>query len=164
MKRIGLMGLIGFITLGVMAQMAYKPLNQDVPDSSTKIIVSATPTNTTAFSSNAVVAAGTVLTYSNLYYLVVAGGTTTNYLPQNYDGDMSNGTAVLRWVWPVRESVLLQNSGTGNVYLAYGNAAEAGKGLVLLPSYGNSIRIKGNVSVFGVSDTGITNRVLIHAE
>lgn len=150
--------------VNVWAQFAYKPLNASIPDSSTLIIPAVDQFNATAFTSNTAVTAGTILSYSNKYYMVLTAGTTTNTLPTHFDGDGTNGTAVLRWVWPKRSSVMLQNSGAGNIYLAYGKTAESGKGLVLLPNYGNAIKIDGITSVYGISDSGSTNTILIHVE
>ena len=115
--------------------IGYKPLVvADIGASSVMVLPPVVPKSTDVGSwvTLTAVARDEIIEGSNgvKYWCVVAGDTGAAE-PTHTDGDAADGTVTWRVVRPVRNVLSLVNSGSVEITLARGNAAEAGKGIIL---------------------------------
>lgn len=137
-----------------------KPLMTSVTPSSTLIIAAANQAPTNAWAASATATLGEVVhVSSNYFYWVTVAGTFETNAPSHYDGDATNGTATLRFIHRERHKLTLSNNGTNNVSLAFGNAAEAGKGFILLANNANKLETDYQGAIYGIGPAGTTNNV-----
>lgn len=163
------LGLI--VTLASSAQAQY---GQNVSVGTTNIVIlpAVKPTSgTNTWWASYAYVRGDCITWTNRaddYFWCVTSGTSSNVLPVfSYTNDVSEvGGVAWRYVQPVRNKLILQNQGSGVVYLGFGTGAVLNKGAWMPASgggYQDGFGGGGNVyqgRISGIAD-GSTNRVTV---
>jgi len=114
--------------------IAYAPLARTVSNASLLVVPEVESQEAiTAWAAGVVTAVGDKIKYNgNAYYCISAGTTTAASQPTATDGDDTTDAAVTwRYIRPVRNNLILVNDSSEVMYLGFGNAAVANRGIRL---------------------------------
>lgn len=174
MKRlIVAMALIGVLAVVAGAAfIAWPPQSMDVTTTSKMILppVGLDPSDLGSWTTATAYVYGDFVTNGNsrLMYWCTVAGTSTNVAsggPTHTDGDATDGPVTWRHIVKERNQLIIVNDGSFPLYLGFGHAAEANKGIRLNANGGtfNAFDNFGYIpkcAVYGVTASG-TNNVCI---
>jgi len=168
MKKLVVVGvvLVGVATMLMALPAGRTPLNVAVTPVEHIVLPGTFQTGGVAWASATVYAQDAVAYTNNRWYLAMNAGTSDTG-PVHLDGDASDNGIMWRYVHPRRTGFVIQNLGTGTVFLAYGNSAVTNKGIALLGNSGANMQAGGDCfqgDIHAVCFPGNTNLLSIHQE